>query len=391
MNDEQNSGVSMPPEQNVPTTPQITPPAPQNISPNHNASKLPFISIVVVIILCLTGGSVFAYYRFFVPTISPIDILKNSVQASLKVRSFSFAATSTGKVENNKVSGVPTPSDFTVTSNGSIDYHTLDSLLLEFNLGVNASANTATSTGSLNIGTDSIYANHNFYVNLKNFNLSYSSTDSKTASAQIFVALVNGFASSLLNKWIQIDTSNTIKTPSSQSTMSEEDKALVRDYITGMSYITAISNVGDETIGSTPTYHLKVTIQNGQKLNDIIRKISLERNAATAYDMDTFNKSMGDISKTIDQKVDFDIWIGKHDSLVYKIVSTPVTISIEQSGTKTTSSGETTFSNYDVPSSITAPQGAVPIEQVMQSLFGSMYVSASMATTSSKTTPIKRY
>lgn len=382
MNNEQYSGVPMSSGQN-------TPPIPQMGIPSREKSKLPIIIVSIIVILCLIGGGVFAYNKFLTPTISPTEILKNSLQVSLNVRSLSFTATSTGEVENNMGNGVPSASNFTLTSNGSIDFHSLDTLLLDLNVGMNASVNAATSTGSLLLGVNAIYLNKNLYLDLKNFSVSYTSTDPKAAGTQMFVGLANGFASSLQNKWIQIDTSKAVKTSSDQTTLTQEDMTMIRDYIFGMSYVTAISSVGEEPINGTPTHHLKVTIQNGQELTDLIQKITLEKQTVTPKDMGAFNKRMADISKATNQKIDLDIWIGKTDSLVYKVVSSPVTISDTQTGTKTTTSQEAIFSNYNQPVAVTAPQGAVPLEQVMQSLFGNMF-GGSTTLTPSKTTPIKK-
>ena len=78
---------------------------------------------------------------------------------------------------------------------------------------------------------------------------------------------------------------------------------------------------------------------------------------------------MSDISKAINQKIDLDIWVGKRDYLIYKVVSSSVMISDTQTGTKTVTSQELVFDNYNKSVSVVAPQGAVSLEQIMSNLF----------------------
>lgn len=324
-------------------------------------SKLPILLIITIIALCLIGGGTFAYYRLTTPTLSSNEILKNSLEASKDVRSLSFTAVSNGKIESNIGNGIPSASNFTFNSKGSIDFHSIDKLLFDLSIGINASVNTATSSGSLLSDLNAIYINKNLYLDLKNFSVSYTSTDPKAMGTQMFVGMANNFASSLRNKWIKIDTSKSIKKSSESGTFTNEDILMIRDYVLGMSYITSIDKVGEETINDTSTYHLKATIQNGQELIDLIKKINKDSKIS--------DERMSDISKAINQKIDLDIWVGKRDYLIYKVVSSSVMISDTQTGTKTVTSQELVFDNYNKPVSVVAPQGAVSLEQIMSNLF----------------------
>lgn len=368
-NEQQYSGIPTPPlEENQPPIQQME-------TPPQNKSKSPLITVIALIALCLIGGGVFAYYKFLTPTISsPTEILKNGLRTSFNVRSLSFVATSTVQVENqpNDVIFPFSSLNFNFTSNGSVDFHSLVAPLFDVTVGINMAVNSATSGGGLlSLEANTIHINKNFYFNLKNFNALYTLPPGATemqlppgaTEMQMAIFFTNGFALSLKNKWVQIGTSEADKTSSFQNSLKHEDMAVIRNYILGMSYVTAINNIGSESINGVSTHHLKVTIQNRQELLNLIRKIILEKREV---DMVVFNKGMDDLSKVVSQKIDLDIWIGKSDSLVYKVVLSPIIISGSQVEGKTTISQEVVFSNHNQPVSVSAPQGTVSLEQVLQ-------------------------
>ncbi len=348
----------------IPSVPQ------KNIPQNQKRkSYTGLILATIVIILFVLAGGAYAYYKIVVTNLYPRAILERSFLASLNVKTLSFMATSTGQVSDAIGSEIPSSGNFTVTSDGSIDLHSIDLPLFDLNFGANASFGNATTTGSLTLGIAAIYTNKNLYLNLKNLDLAYSSVDPKAASTQSIVATINGFVRSLENKWIQIDASPISATTSSQYFLSDTDKAAIRGYVAGMSYITATNNVGTEIIHGIPTYHLKVSVLPGQQFVDLVRKISLEKQPDIQKNMQAFNAQMNNVSKTANQKIDFDIWIGQSDSMIYKIVTSPVTVSDEKSGTVSTTSQEVSLSNYNEPLSIAVPQGAASLQQLLQNIF----------------------
>ena len=371
----------------IPQTQPVYNAIPQN-QPQPKKSKLLLTLVIFVVALCVVGGGAFAYYKFFMPGLSPTDILKKSFDATLNVRSFSFTATSTGQVEDQLGNGIPSSSDFTFNSSGSIDFHVPSAPLFAIDLGINANSNTTSYTGSLSSDIGTIFINKSVYLDLKNFKVSYTSSDPKAAQAQSFVSLANIVAALFENKWIQFDESGAISagTQNPQS-LSTEDVTAVKNYVSGMSYIKAISNAGDENINDISTYHLKMTVQGNQALVDLIQKIATDQGKTMTPDQ------VQNLSQTLTtQKIDIDIWIGKADFLVYKIVtlpvsiSSPVTVGNSQSSVKMTMSQEISFSDYNQPVSVTAPQGAIPMQQVLQGLMGGLN---SGATTKSAVIPAK--
>lgn len=340
--------------QTIPVTPTPTALPPKK-------SKLPLI-IGVVVVLGLIGGGV---YAFVLPNTSPAVMLKKSLEKSIEVKSLAFTATTTGKVENAGDTGLPSASDFTLTANGAVDITNPESRLFDINLGINASVQASSTTGSLVLGLNALSVDKKFYLNLKNFNASYSSTDPKEANAQMVVMMANGFASSLTNKWILFTANNVAMATSTESVISAEEKALIKEYIDGMSYVKDISKVGKETLGDAVTTHLKVTIQNGKEFEELVRKIEAARGEEP-------DERSNDFIKLMSQEIVLDVWVGKNDGLVHKIVTSPVIATDTKTGTKTTTSQEVMFSNFNAPLNVTAPADAIPFEQMVQGLFGGM-------------------
>jgi len=355
-----------------PVTPVISVPA-QPVSPVippvqtiQKKSSMKLMIAIIVIVLLVIGGSVYAYFTFNASSLTPKDIIRNSFNASLKVRSFSFMSTSTGEIKSQN-SSFPLLSNFKFTTKGAIDFHTPQSPLFNADFSINADTNDATNTGSLLLGLSTLYLDKNSYLSLKDFNVSFSSSDPKAMQTQMFVGLANGFASSLKDKWIKFDMSNATNiATTTQTSLSDEDKQMIRDYFSGMSYITSISNVGVENINNVPTYHIKMTLQGDQKMADMLQKIT-STNKAVADSAQT-----KDLYDFIKQKIDLDTWIGKTDFFIYKIVSSPVSVDDPQTKTEMSSSHEISFSDYNTPISISAPQNSVTLNVLLNSLFGGL-------------------
>lgn len=340
--------------QTIPVTP-----TPAALPPKK--SKLPLI-IGVIVVLGLIGGGV---YAFVVPSTSPAVMLKKSLEKSIEVKSMAFSATSTGRVENNGGAGLPSATDFTITASGQIDITNPESRLFDINLGVNATVQASSTTGSLVVGLNALSIDKKFFLNLKNFNASYSSDDPKEAGVQMTIMMANGFASSLTNKWILFTEKNVAMATSTKSVISAEEKALLKEYVDGMSYVKDISKAGKDTVSGVSTTHLKVTIQNGKEFDELVRKIEAGRG-------EEHDERSDDFIKLMSQEITFDVWIGKNDGLIYKIITSPVTAEDTKTGTKTITNQEIMFSNYNQPVNVVAPTDATPFEEVLEGLFGGM-------------------
>ena len=318
--------------QTIPVTP-----TPSALPPKK--SKPPLI-IGVIVVLGLIGGGV---YAFIAPGMSPTVMLKKSLEKSVEVKSMTFSATSTGQVENAGDAGFPSNAEFTLTAGGAVDITSPESRLFDISLGINATVKTSSTTGSLAVAATVLSVNKNFYLTLKNFNASYSSTDPKEANVQMVVMMANGFASSLLNKSILFTEKDMpTKATSTKEVFSAEEKDMVREYVKGMSYVKDISKVGKESLNDVSTTHLKVTVQNGKEFEDLVKKIIEKRG-------EVVDERANDFIKVASQQVMFDVWIGTSDGLVYEIVTSPIVVEDTKTGAKTTTVQEIVFGNYNTP------------------------------------------
>ncbi len=369
----------------------------QPIEPKKSSVKVLIFTMIIVLFILATGA--LAYYKFLAPELSPTEIIKNGMQASLNIKSFSFSATSTvsleNKFDNNAVSsttnlailaakgyGYAIPSSTNInmvsTADGSIDFNSIENLIFNINSDTSVGANMGTSSsGSLSLGTSVIFLNKNLYHNLKRFNVSYSSSDNATSTTQIqmFLGIADSFASTLENKWIQIDLTNTLASSSIKNIPDQDDFSAIKDYLYRMSYVKAINNIGKETINDIPTYHLKVTVQHGQELIDLFKKFALKYQTSSSSDVSNINDNLQ--KNILSQKNDIDIWIGQKDYLIYKIKSNNININDVQTKTNATTSSEIVFNNYNQPMSITAPTNSTSLQEILQKLFGGMMGTAS--------------
>jgi hypothetical protein len=252
--------------------------------------------------------------------------------------------------------------------------------LANVNFTVNAqSANASTSDG-LAISADTIYVPKSLYINIKNFNVSYSSTNPQQAGAGLIIAMINGIALKLENQWIQIDASSTIPmTSSTQNGLTQADISSIDNYIFGMSYVSSISNLGVETVNNMKTNHIEATLQDDGQLVALIRQIAPEKQPSLATST-VFESQMDNLTQTLDQPITVDVWIGTADYRIYKITFGPIIFGDTQNSVQSSSNFEASFSDYGLVMPIAAPQGAIPFQQFIQSIMGNMF-SASAPTT----------
>lgn len=356
-----------------PIIPPVIPPVQQFAEPPKK-HWLSYVAVIIVLLIVGAGG-VFAYYTFSNTDLSPTDIFKKSLQASYGVKSFSFSATSTGQVTNKFDEGIPNSINFTSAVNGVVDFHSLNNPLLNINFTANAKANDATTTASLSFGLNTMYIPSSLYFNLDNFAVSFKSSDKKLAtsqtSVQTSVTMMNGIGASLKGKWVQLDIPNISSTTIAENLSSNKEYVVaVKDYILGLSYIKTINEVGSEIINGTPTHHLKMTVRLGQEFINLLEEIANKGVPVDSRNSKEFNDGMDSLSKFADQTIDVDIWVGQNDFLVYKTVTTPVSISDVQTETTSVVSQESVFGNYNKPVILTAPKNAMSFEEVLKDVLG---------------------
>lgn len=369
------------------STPPMTPTPPVQSQPlaaaptameGSHKLRSTLLAASAILLLAAIAGGVFAYYTSMEAP-SPTDILKKAIQTSLDTTSLSFIATSTGQVKNTATNGLPSASDYTVTTSGSLSLGSPTEAAFDVRVGGNFTVNTATDTGSMVLGAHLIYVDQDLYFNLNDLKVSYTSSDPKQAQTQMFVALINSIVASLQNKWIVASSSNPQPPATATTSPAFMTKlAAERDYFLGLSYVTKNDNVGTETINGIPSHHLSLTIQFDQQLVELMRQLYLDAEPEAEGTM-TFTKQMENLQAAIKKSYSLDLWIGKGDSRIYRVVLAPITFDEAQTGIQSTLSQEVTLSDYNKSLTISAPPEAIPFEQFIQNIFTSVFNGASSA------------
>lgn len=343
-------------------------PQPQPQQPQKPRGRI-FASavVVVIVILCLIGGGVFAYYKFM--PLSPSQIFENALRATMgHTASLAFEATTTGSIATVQASayGLPSAAVFSVGGSGAVDFHSRFDPLGSLDLAFSAESSSSNDSDSLQFSLDTIFAGQTLYLNLRNFNVSVQMPSDQQETASI-VAAVNAFAQRAENQWVSIPAaSSTI--PSSSTPEIQSQVAEIDNYVFGMSYVKAISNLGQESVDGTQTYHLNVTLQDNGQLTDLIRNISLQQQPDLATSTE-FATQMTNLSQTLSRPINIDVWIGTADFRIYRIAVGPLSFTDPQSGTVSTSSYQADFSDYGRAMGIVAPSSSISLQQMIQNLF----------------------
>ena len=380
-----NAGFSALETSTVPSAPVTPAPAISvSMSVVNNAPKRNVLGIVaaVLAILLVGGGGFYAYAMFF--SAPPArTILERSIATLATAKTFAGAATTTLSVTARNVGalaglGMASSSiqeKIFVAGGGVFDISSPARPAYDVTSNIQASINDATTTGSAKIVTQNIVKDQKFYVKLLDFNLTFSSSDPRLALAQFFVGIANGMAGTLKNKWIEADATSTAAVVPIDATTTaatlEGNIAAFKEYASGMSYLISVDTKGTENVQGIPTYHLQAVLKGDQKLVDLIRKsiVDGQPSAAGTADLD---KAMQGITRVVTQEVHVDLWIGKSDYHLYKVVFSPTTFSFDLTGGGTADAaleGEISYAQYDKPVSIVAPPDARPLQEVIQEIF----------------------
>lgn len=369
--------------------PQATPAAPTttvvSMTSTTNKAKWLAAGVVAAGVLLVGGGTAYAYFAFFA-TQAPLQILQKAYTNSLAAKTYAFSGNAEGTIS---ISGVASDlsqigaaastvsEQFKGVGSGVVDvtdfrHPRLDitsTSSMQFTIGTS-------SSGSADVAGRLISLDRKAYFDLTHFNFGLSGSDSQPqAGLQFAVALVNGFANALQNKWILADATTTTASFSQIATSSPQvaaDIDALKKYGAGLSYIQSVQNKGNESLAGVDMYHLGVTIQAGNDFVSLVKSFLTDANSDVATASST-GEIMQELGPVLMQKVTADVWVGKSDYRIYQIKLSPLSAVFGAQGayaTTTLSSETLSLSNYDGPVSITAPQGAQSLEDVFGGLFG---------------------
>ncbi len=367
---EQQSSSRLPPaEKPVPPQPKVTKqevkpeekiPVEQIYTPTPKIKrklKLPLI-ITIIFLILLSGGVGYAYYTGYF-----VSMTKVSAQAYQSVREAASGAFET--TVSIDMSGVKKQADILDTLpgfspnisfevSGAFDRNKKDSPLFSSLLSLRA--------GSFAIGAETRLVNKTMYLN---------------ASEIPAIPLVD--LKGLKNKWVSFPWSKDSKLQDSLpflgktaadspvfKKLSDEQKTYAADLAQNAHLVSVTKRHGETEMEGVPVYHFEFTLDQGgiyaflSELEAYVHSIAKEDPVLLSYSTESISN---DISKIRDFKG--EAWIGKTDSLPYKLALTFASQEGEDATSLAQISINSLFSDWNTPVVVTTPNVSVPITTIL--------------------------
>ncbi len=373
----------------------------------------PAIIITAFIVLAIIiSGSVYAYYIFSKQP-SAIIVLRNAVIKIPSVQAFNISATSTYDInasikQAGLLLGTTTPTNATTTTiintHGAVDINGIGNHPnFDIITAIKSNFTIATTTGLYSFTARTIFSPNAFDANLLHGNVSV--TSSQNPQMRFGVMAINSAITSFSNKWIQLinlknasssqQIINLFSTfsPHSSSFIGQDIKGLLT-YVQNLQYIRSIKNIGIEYINGIPTYHLSLVIQNTSAFVPLMQKtlfdisqhlrqqVSKIKTGALSTVLDN-TSSYGEfiqntkwLNTALTQKIPVDIWVGKKDSYIYRIVIPHIkitSINFDKNTAYITAQYRISFSHYNYIQPILAPRNSETLQSFIRNLFGGSF------------------
>jgi len=316
----------------------------------------------------LVGGVTlgYAYYQ----SSSPQKTIAKMFGNFSKIKSEEFSGSITANIESDElttggqVAGTTSPTakqklNLSIDFSGASD--TNDLANPKFQLALKFKGDMQES-GSFSLDADLRFLEKNFYFKISNL-------------PNIQIADLSPFS----DKWIKLSGEELKNSPllnqssgQSQNAALKESKPLttaqiqrLEQFITKHQFIKVTKKLADETLAGVPTKHFRFVFDK-QAYKDFAKELS--DNSDYKLDktqLDKMNESLDSLNSA-----DGEMWIGKKDAMLYKIVlnfNLAETSSSKASGKITFTMS---FSNYNQPVTVTAPSPVLPFEEVLNQLLG---------------------
>ncbi|MES2437270.1 MAG: hypothetical protein V4519_04660 [Patescibacteria group bacterium] len=344
-------------------------------SPKSPASKW----IAIIVLLLLVAGVAAAAYKFAEQKLEPKQVLLKAYEKAQTTKSAYFSANAKFNVQAEKDTAnniiAAESAEFTLKMEGSSDVTNPDSPKVDLTMGGDISAKTEKGDISGKIDLSARGIDDQIYIKLNDFSVSYTPVTPDPLTAGI-IGFVEGMVSGFKGKWII--------TEEATSTVTTNDiPQEVKDELNKFEYIESIENMGDEKINGVNSYHYKIRV-NTDMLFKILAKA--EKDAEVQKKMEEYI-----VRGTDKQNPVVEVWIGKSDFNIYKVVLNPAVVDDIETKTTITMQGEMVIKDYNKPVTVEAPKDAVELETIIEEAFGGLLgPSVSAPATPSKTpTPIK--
>ncbi|HVC35869.1 MAG TPA: hypothetical protein VNE40_00265 [Candidatus Dormibacteraeota bacterium] len=335
------------PEESVPAAePQTAPPKTTVGGPKKSRSALALL-LVIALVLVLGGVAAAAYYGYVVPN-QPQNVLKTAIQNTLQQTEASFNGNLTVDSTNSKSPSLKV--DFQGSSNLSSK-----SADLQLNL---------TSSG-VSLPFETRLVNQNLY--LKVGDLSSITTLVKSFSPKLSSS-ISALSETLSNKWIVIDS--TLLKQAGGSCPLDNTWAITK---TDINYLEAqyannrfvtIKDTASDSVNGQPATKFDLSIDNGKSAAYMTSLNQLPLAKAIRGCTNTTPKAPLNTIKVITGSTPLTVWVDKANHRIVKIASQSTAQQIQK--LHQNSSASIIFSYQ--PVSITAPNGALPLIQLLSEL-----------------------
>lgn len=332
----------------------------QNSSLPVKTSKKLIVLIISAIVGAVIGGSVFGYFYYFQ---SPERIVQKTSEKMLEVKSLEYTGQVVAKIKTNDVSAFSQSGKFLIDFSGKLDSHNLNNPKGMFKFDINPDILPQGFGFEARTIKNIIYFRLTNAPNLGFFDLSF-----------------------LRNQWIKIDPEaikehfelkeleKQLEEIQKEQELSPEQIEKIKRVVLRTKIFKVIKKLPKEKIDGIDTYHYEFIIDKEKimqlfmEVNKIIRnKSSVEKE---------FQQKIDEASKEI-KALTGEVWIGKKDLLLYKIL---LKISFGKNVEKARGieSGDmitiiTQFKNYNKPMQIDIPASAKPIEEILGKLFKGLF------------------
>lgn len=327
-------------------------------------SKLPFIIIAAVVGLFLIGGVALGYYYFQMPE----TVIKRMMDASESVKSVEFQGAVDFEISGNSNNNsafdlLGDQGKFTMNFNGLSNNKDASNTKGSLYFDINAA-------GSTLLALEMRQINKILYFNLIN--------------APILEIL--GLNSST-NQWIKIDTKALESQPGFESLdknlamqdLSSEQIEKIDKILQKSKILKIIEKLPSEKIEGIDTYHYKFPFDKDE-LKNLLMDATVVVNDKPLTEKET--KEMEDAFENI-KFIEGEIWIGKKDLLLYKII---LNLKMEEADPSFGTIGvqmiaKILFKNYNKPVQIEVPSPTKNFEEIFGPLFTNIFTGSTTSTT----------
>jgi hypothetical protein len=332
---------------NMPVVPAVATttdanPTPTSTQPKKKSRLALLLVLVLTLLLASAGGLAFAYYWQ-----QPQQVLLRMILASSKVQTLSYEGKISADVQSTETAYAA--GDYSVNFAGASDVTSTENPKVFFDIDFTVDESLF---GASTLGLESIYFAKAVYLRLTGVQSS---------------ALT--FLDPILNQWVKIDqeelrkltaTDDASITPTPTSSMSTAKMIIeLQRLMQRTPFFNVVEEFQPESINGIMCFHYRYEIDSQQLANFIIG--ASEITAEKAMPEEEQRAIREGISTTSLPKG--ELWVGKKDSLPYKVTLDLKTDQANGSGSGTLS---IVFKDYNQPVSITEPTSYKTMEEFME-------------------------